>query len=251
MVADEVYGSDGKLRRGAGGPRPSLCPGGRRSEKPTTWPPDAPPGPGGGRPRLGPACRPMPGCGSAAEQGPGRAGSMTGPASRSAQRCARAGCTALLLRRHPTDLDEVASYLVYAPVGTPMGSRSCGRLAAGPSRMSSSWPERAGWARHSTRVRSWTGWPPPHDPGAASASRPRRHRGGKRGPFPPTNSSRISVPELRRLLNRLRPGYLPPPCRGLRARLVLLGAGAGIRGAIARACQRQAGDARGTAGPER
>jgi SRSO17 transposase len=119
VVADEVYGSDGAFRRALEARGQAYVLAIRGNEKPSTWPPYAPPGqvaaaalgaavPAGAWARLS--------CGEGA-QGPRRydwAYLPLRPALRDGW------VHAVLVRRHPVRPAEVAYYLVYAPVATPL-----------------------------------------------------------------------------------------------------------------------------------
>jgi SRSO17 transposase len=119
VVGDEVYGSDGKLRRALEERGQAYVLAVRGNEKLTTWPPYGPPGqisvaevaaaiPANAWQRLS--------CGEGA-QGPRRydwAYLPLRPALRDGW------VHALLVRRHPVRPDDLAFYLVYAPVATPL-----------------------------------------------------------------------------------------------------------------------------------
>jgi SRSO17 transposase len=119
VTADEVYGSAGKLRRALEARGQAYVLAVRSNEQPTTWPPFGPPGqvavatlaaavPAADWRRLS--------CGEGA-QGPRR----YEWAYRPVRPALRAGWVhAVLLRRHPERPDELAYYLVYAPVDTPL-----------------------------------------------------------------------------------------------------------------------------------
>jgi SRSO17 transposase len=119
VAGDEVYGSDGKLRRALEERGQAYVLAVRSNEKPTTWPPYGPPGqvavaalaatvPAEDWQRLS--------CGEGA-QGP----RLYDWAYRPVRPALRAGWVhAVLLRRHPECPDEIAYYLVYAPVDTPL-----------------------------------------------------------------------------------------------------------------------------------
>ena len=119
VVADEVYGGDGTFRRALEGRGQPYVLAVRGNAKPSTWPPYAPPGqvaaadlaaavPAGAWERLS--------CGEGA-QGPRRYEWAYVPL----RPALRGGWVhALLVRRHPVRPAEVAYYLVYAPVATPL-----------------------------------------------------------------------------------------------------------------------------------
>jgi SRSO17 transposase len=119
VTGDEVYGSDGKLRRALEARDQAYVLAVRSNESTTTWPPYRPPGqvrmadvaaavPAGAWQRLS--------CGEGA-QGPRRYDWTVIPL----RPALRDGWVhAVLLRRHPERADELAYYLVYAPVDTPL-----------------------------------------------------------------------------------------------------------------------------------
>src|SRR6266536_64914 len=119
VTADEVYGSDGKLRRALEARGQAYVLAVRANEKPTTWPPYGPPGqvsvaevaaavPAEAWQRLS--------CGVGA-QGPRRYDWAYVPL----RPALRAGWVhGVLLRRHPDRPDQIAYYLVYAPLEAPL-----------------------------------------------------------------------------------------------------------------------------------
>ena len=119
VVGDEVYGSDGKLRRALEERGQAYVLAVRGNEQPTTWPPYGPPGqisvaevaaaiPADAWQRLS--------CGEGA-QGP----RFYDWAYLPLRPALRDGWVhALLVRRHPLRPDDLAFYLVYAPVATPL-----------------------------------------------------------------------------------------------------------------------------------
>ena len=156
VAADAVYGSDGKLRRALEARGQAYVLAVRSNEKPTTWPPYGPPGqvavaalaaavPAADWRRLS--------CGEGA-QGPRRYDWAYLPVRPALH---KGWVHAVLLRRHPERPDELAYYLVYAPVDTPLGEvvRAAGarwtiddtfKLAKG----------QVGLDHY--EVRSWQGW---------------------------------------------------------------------------------------------
>lgn len=156
VVADEVYGSDGKLRRALEARGQAYVLAVRGNEKPSTWPPYGPPPqvavadlaaamPAGAWQRLS--------CGEGA-QGP-RLYDWAFVPPRPALR--DGWVHALLARRHPDRSAEVAYYLVCAPLATPLAEvvRAAGarwtiedtiKLAKG----------QVGLDHY--EVRSWHGW---------------------------------------------------------------------------------------------
>jgi len=156
VVADEVYGSDGKFRRALEVRDQAYVLAVKSNEKPTTWPPYAPPGQVAVSEVAGvlePEAWQRLSCGDGA-QGE-RIYDWACVPLRPALR--EGWVHALLVRRHPTEPDEVAYYLVYAPTGTPLleivraaGARwtiedvfKLGKRQAGLD---------------DYEVRSWTGW---------------------------------------------------------------------------------------------
>jgi SRSO17 transposase len=156
VVADEVYGSDGKLRRALEVRDQAYVLAVKSNEMPTTWPPYAPPGQvavSAVAAALAPEAWQRLSCGDGA-QGE-RVYEWAAVPLRPALR--DGWIHALLVRRHPTEPDEIAYYLVYAPVGTPLAEivRAAGcrwtiedvfKLAKG----------QVGLDQY--EVRSWTGW---------------------------------------------------------------------------------------------
>lgn len=119
VAADEVYGSDGKLRRALEARGQAYVLAVRGNEKPSTWPPHGPPAqaavadlaaalPAGAWRRLS--------CGEGA-QGP-RVYDWAYLPLRPALR--DGWVHALLARRHPTRPAELAHYLVHAPADAPL-----------------------------------------------------------------------------------------------------------------------------------
>ncbi len=156
VVADEVYGSDGKLRRALEARGQAYVLAVRSNEKPSTWPPYGPPGQKSVA-ELAAAvlaegwqrCS----CGEGA-QGP-RVYDWAYVPLRPALR--EGWVHALLIRRHLSRKEELAYYLVYAPVDYPLeeiiraaGSRwtieEVFKLAKG----------QVGLDHY--EVRSWQGW---------------------------------------------------------------------------------------------
>ncbi len=119
VVGDVVYGSDGKLRRALEARDQAYALAVTRSEQPTTWPPYAPPGQvlvADVAAALEPDDWHRLSCGEGAQGErwydwayvPLRPGLQEG------------WVHALVVRRDPTEPDEVAYYLAYAPTGTPL-----------------------------------------------------------------------------------------------------------------------------------
>lgn len=156
VVGDEVYGSDGRLRRALEERGQAYVLAVRSNQTATTWPPFGPPGqlrvddvaagvPAEGWQRLS--------CGEGT-QGP-RIYDWAIVPIRPA--LAEGWVHAVLLRRHPVRTEETAHYLVYAPGGTPLSEvvRAAGarwtiedtfKLAKG----------QVGLDHY--EVRSWHGW---------------------------------------------------------------------------------------------
>jgi SRSO17 transposase len=156
VVAEEVYGSDGKLRRALEARDQAYVLAVKSTEMPTTWPPYAPPrqvAVSAVVESLAPEAWQRLSCGDGAQ-----GERIYDWAAVPLRPSRRAGWVhALLVRRHPTEPDEIAYYLVYAPVGTPLpeivraaGSRwaieDVFKLAKG----------QVGLDQY--EVRSWTGW---------------------------------------------------------------------------------------------
>ncbi len=156
VVGDVVYGSDGKLRRALEARDQAYALAVKRSEQPTTWPPYAPPGQvlvADVAAALEPDDWHRLSCGEGAQGErwydwayvPLRPGLQEG------------WVHALVVRRDPTEPDEVAYYLVFTPTATPLaeivgaiGARwtieDVFKLAKG----------QVGLDQY--EVRSWTGW---------------------------------------------------------------------------------------------
>ena len=156
VVADEVYGSDGKLRRALEARDQAYVLAVKRNEKPTTWPPYAPPGQVAvaevaAELALEAWLRLSCGEGAQGERIYDWACIPLRPALRDGW------VHALLVRRHPTDPDEVAYYLVYAPVGTPVAeivrAAGCRWAIEDVFKLAK---RQAGLDQY--EVRSWTGW---------------------------------------------------------------------------------------------
>jgi SRSO17 transposase len=156
VVADEVYGSDGKLRRALEARDQAYVLAVKSNEKPTTWPPYAPPGQVAAA-EVAAALEPEDwqrlscGAGAQGERIYDWACVPLRPALRDGW------VHAVLLRRHPTAPDEVAYYLVYAPVGTPLAeivrAAGCRWTIEDVFKLAK---RQAGLDQY--EVRSWTGW---------------------------------------------------------------------------------------------
>lgn len=119
VVGDEVYGSDGNLRRAVEERGQASVLAVRSNETTTTWPPYGPPG----QVRVAEVAAAIPAdawqrlsCGDGA-QGP-RVYDWALVPVRPALR--EGWVHALLVRRHPEQPDELAYFLVYAPQDTPL-----------------------------------------------------------------------------------------------------------------------------------
>lgn len=119
VVADEIYGSDGKLRRALEARGQAYVLAVRGNEKPSRWPPYGPPG----QTALTDVAAAVPAvawhrlsCGEGA-QGP-RSYDWAAVPLRPALR--DGWVHTALIRRHPVRTEEVAYYLVYAPVDTAL-----------------------------------------------------------------------------------------------------------------------------------
>ncbi len=156
VTGDEVYGSDGKLRRALEARGQAYVLAVRSNESITTWPPYGPPG----QVRTAAVAAAVPAaawqrwsCGEGV-QGPRRYDWAYIPL----RPALRAGWVhAVLLRRHPEHSEDLAYYLVYAPGATPLAAvvRAAGarwtiedtfKLAKG----------QVGLDHY--EVRSWQGW---------------------------------------------------------------------------------------------
>jgi len=155
VVADEVYGSDGALRRTLEARDQASVLAVRSNEKPAVWPPYGPPGQiaVGDIAATGSTVWHRLSCGEGA-QGP-RIYDWAHLPLRPALR--EGWVHALLVRRHPVHRDDLASYLVYAPVAAALADivRAAGarwtieevfKLAKG----------QVGLDHY--EVRSWQGW---------------------------------------------------------------------------------------------
>ena len=156
VVADEVYGSDGKFRRALEGRDQAYVLAVKSNEMPTTWPPCAPPGQVAVSAVAG-ALEPDGwqhlSCGEGAQ-----GERIYEWACVPLRPALRAGWVhAPLVRRHPAEPDEVAYYLVYAPVGTPLAevvrAAGCRWAIEDVFKLAK---RQAGLDQY--EVRSWTGW---------------------------------------------------------------------------------------------
>jgi SRSO17 transposase len=156
VAADEVYGSDGKFRRALEARDQAYVLAVKSNEKPTTWPPYAPPGQvavSDVAAALEPAAWQRLSCGEGAQ-----GERIYDWACVPLRPALRAGWMhALLIRRHLTEPSEVAYYLVYAPVGTPLAeivrAAGCRWAIEDVFKLAK---RQAGLDDY--EVRSWTGW---------------------------------------------------------------------------------------------
>jgi SRSO17 transposase len=156
VVADEVYGSDGKFRRALEAGDQGYVLAVKSNEKPTTWPPYAPPGQVAAAEvaaALEPEAWQRLSCGEGAQ-----GERLYDWACVPLRPALRAGWVhALLVRRHPTEPEEVAYYLVYAPAGTPLAeivrAAGCRWAIEDVFKLAK---RQAGLDHY--EVRSWTGW---------------------------------------------------------------------------------------------
>jgi SRSO17 transposase len=156
VVADEVYGSDGKVRRALEARDQAYVLAVKSNEKPTTWPPYAPPG----QVAVSEVAAALePGAWQRLSCGEGAQGERIYDwACVPLRPGLRAGWVhALLVRRHPTEPDEVAYFLVYAPVETPLAevvrAAGCRWAIEDVFKLAK---RQAGLDHY--EVRSWSGW---------------------------------------------------------------------------------------------
>ncbi len=156
VTADEVYGNDSRFRGGLEARAQAYVVAVKRTQTVSTWPPYGPPGQAQAGTRvaaLPPEAWQRLSCGEGAqgERVYDWACVLLRPAL-------RAGWVhALLARRHPSRLDELAFYLVYAPQGTPLQEI----VRAAGTRWTIE--ETLGLAKGQVgldhyEVRSWLGW---------------------------------------------------------------------------------------------
>jgi SRSO17 transposase len=156
VVADEVYGSDGKLRRALEARDQAYVLAVKSNEKPTTWPPYAPPGQvaaADAAAGLEPRAWQRLSCGEGAQ-----GERIYDWACVPLRPALRDGWVhALLVRRHPTEPEDLAYYLVYAPIGTPpaeiVRAAGCRWAIEDVFKLAK---RQAGLDQY--EVRSWTGW---------------------------------------------------------------------------------------------
>jgi SRSO17 transposase len=156
VVADEVYGSDGKLRRALEARDQAYVLAVKSNEKPTTWPPYAPPGQvavAAVAAALAPEAWERLSCGVGAQ-----GERIYDWAAVPLRPALRAGWVhVLLVRRHPTEPDELAYFVVYAPVETPLAeivrAAGCRWTIEDVFKLTK---RQAGLDQY--EVRSWNGW---------------------------------------------------------------------------------------------
>ena len=161
VVADEVYGNDGKFRRALEARGQAYVVAVRRDYPVSTWPPYGPPEPWTVAAVLaaalaaGVAVGAPPSCGEGA-QGP-RVYDWAYVPVRPSVRDEDGWVHAVLVRRHPERRDEVAFYLVYAPAGTPL--EEVVRAAGARWTIEDTFKQAKGQVGlDQYEVRSWRGW---------------------------------------------------------------------------------------------
>jgi SRSO17 transposase len=161
VVADEVYGNDGKFRRALEARDQAYVVAVRRDYPVSTWPPYGPPEPWTVAAVLaaalaaGVATWVRRSCG-AGVQGP-RVYDWAYFPVRPAVRDEEGWLHAVLVRRHPERRDEVAYYLVYAPTGTPLAEVL--RAAGARWTIEDVFKQAKGLVGlDHYEVRSWRGW---------------------------------------------------------------------------------------------
>jgi SRSO17 transposase len=210
VVGDAVYGSDGKLRRALEAREQAYALAVKRTEKPTTFPPYQPPGQvmvADVADGLEPDAWQRLSCGEGA-QGERWYEWACVPLRPGLQ---RGWVHLLVIRRDLADPDERAYYLVFAPFDTTLAEivRAIGarwtiedvfKLAK----------RQVGLDQY--EVRSWTGWH--RHATLALLALAALVLGAAKGGGAPSEPDLVplSIPELRRLMNRLRPDY-PHPAR--------------------------------------
>jgi hypothetical protein len=161
VVADEVYGNDGKFRRALEARDQAYVVAVRRDYPVSTWPPYGPPEPWTVAAVLaaalaaGVATWVRRSCGEGA-QGP-RVYDWAYFPVRPAVRDEEGWLHAVLVRRHPERLEEVAYYLVHAPTGTPL--EEVLRVAGARWTIEDTFKQAKGLVGlDHYEVRSWRGW---------------------------------------------------------------------------------------------
>ena len=156
VVGDSGYGSDGKLRRALEARGQAYALAVKSTEQPTTWPPYGPPGQvavADVAAVLEPEQWQQLSCGDGA-QGERLYGGTYVPLRPA---LADGWVHALVIRRSLTDPDELAYYLVYAPIDTPLVEivRALGARWTIEEVFTLA-KQRVGLDEY--EVRSWTGW---------------------------------------------------------------------------------------------
>jgi SRSO17 transposase len=161
VVADEVYGNDGKFRRALEARDQAYVVAVRSDYPVSTWPPYGPPAPWTVAAVLaaalaaGVAAWERRSCGEGA-QGP-RVYDWASFPVRPAVRDEEGWLHAVLVRRHPERREEVTYYLVYAPVGTPLAEVL--RAAGARWTIEDTFKQAKGLVGlDHYEVRSWRGW---------------------------------------------------------------------------------------------
>jgi SRSO17 transposase len=161
VVADEVYGNDGKFRRALEARDQAYVVAVRSDYPVSTWPPYGPPAPWTVAAVLaaalaaGVAAWVRRSCGDGA-QGP-RVYDWAYVPVRPAVRDEEGWLHAVLVRRHPERRDEVAFYLVHAPTGTPLAEVL--RAAGARWTIEDTFKQAKGLVGlDHYEVRSWRGW---------------------------------------------------------------------------------------------
>jgi SRSO17 transposase len=161
VVADEVYGNDGKFRRALEARDQAYVVAVRSDYPVSTWPPYGPPAPWTVAAVLaaalaaGVAAWVRRSCGDGA-RGP-RVYDWAYVPVRPAVRDEEGWLHAVLVRRHPERRDEVAFYLVHAPTGTPLAEVL--RAAGARWTIEDTFKQAKGLVGlDHYEVRSWRGW---------------------------------------------------------------------------------------------
>jgi SRSO17 transposase len=202
VVADEVYGNDGKFRRALEARDQAYVVAVRRDYPVSTWPPDGPPEPWTAAAVLaaalaaGVATWVRRSCGDGA-QGP-RVYDWAYFPVRPSVRDEEGWLHAVLVRRHPERRDEVAYYLVYAPTGTPL--EEVLRAAGARWTIEDTFKQAKGLVGlDHYEVRSWRGWYRHVTLALVAlaalrvATRPGGRRGRRRAPSTSPSASRRSA----------------------------------------------------------
>jgi SRSO17 transposase len=202
VVADEVYGNDGKFRRALEARDQAYVVAVRSDYPVSTWPPYGPPEPWTAAAVLaaalaaGVATWVRRSCGDGA-QGP-RVYDWAYFPVRPSVRDEEGWLHAVLVRRHPERRDEVAYYLVYAPTGTPL--EEVLRAAGARWTIEDTFKQAKGLVGlDHYEVRSWRGWYRHVTLALVAlaalrvATRPGGRRGRRRAPSTSPSASRRSA----------------------------------------------------------